>query len=78
MRFDLLADLESRVQPLLRHINENVPKGTGFALLLFRFDGPEATYGANAERSDMIKFLRECADRLEDRQDKPPIRPTSN
>ncbi|MFL5327380.1 MAG: hypothetical protein ACJ8C4_00565 [Gemmataceae bacterium] len=75
MRQDLLADLERRVAPLLDHIKASTPPGTGFAVLLFRFDGDEATYGSNAQRPDMIKFLRECADRIEARMDKPLIDP---
>ena len=75
INFARLADLERRVSPLLDHIKANVPDGTGFALLLFRFDGPEATYGANAKRPEMIQALRECADRLEARQDRPIINP---
>lgn len=75
MNFARLADMERRVRPILDHIKENVPDGTGFAVLLFRFDGPEATYGSNARRKEMIQSLRECADRLEQRQDRPIINP---
>jgi hypothetical protein len=78
MRFDILADMERRVAPILDHIKAHTPAGTGFAVLLFRFDGHEATYGSNAQRADMIQALRECADRLEQRMDKPIIKPESN
>lgn len=78
MRLHLLADMESRVAPILDHIKEHTPPGTGFAVLLFRFDGHEATYGSNAQRQDMIAALRECADRLEARMDKPIIDPGNN
>jgi hypothetical protein len=39
----------------------------GFALLVFRFgdDGKSSDYISNADRQDMIKALRETADRLE-------------
>lgn len=70
--------MESSVTPLLHHIKANVPEGCGFALLVFRFDGKEATYGSNAQRPDMIKALRETADRLEQRMDKPIIRAGDN
>lgn len=47
--------------------------GLGFAFLLFEFHTPgESNYISNAERRDMIKALRETADRLERSQD---IRP---
>jgi hypothetical protein len=79
MRVEILRSLESKVQPLCRVIDaelNGVVKGkdrkNGFAILLFRFDGDEATYGSNAERADMVKALRECADRLEARADSPP------
>lgn len=75
MRVHLLYEMEQKVRPILDHIKSVVPDGTGFAVLLFRFDGKEATYGSNARRDDMIKALRECADRLEERQDKPTINP---
>ena len=77
MRLDVLHDMEIRVKPILDHIKASVPDGTGFAVLLFRFDGHEATYGSNARRDDMIKSLRECADRLESRMDKPIIDPNN-
>jgi len=47
-------------------------KRVGFALLVFPFnDVPEAggDYISNAQRSDMIKVLRNTADRLEQKQD---------
>ena len=41
--------------------------GIGFALLLFEFGdaGTWSTYISNAQRDDMIKALRECANNLE-------------
>lgn len=77
-RVDILARMEASVRPLLDHIKANTPPETGFALLLFRFDGAEGTYGSNAQRTEMIQALRECADRLEARQDKPLIRGEDN
>jgi hypothetical protein len=42
----------------------------GFCLLVFEFhNAGMANYIANAQRPDMIKALRETADRLEKRQD---------
>lgn len=44
----------------------------GFCLLIFPFHFPGITnYVSNADRKDMIKALRETADRLERREDKP-------
>lgn len=73
-----LVELERLVQPLLRAIDQVTPDGTGFAVLLFTFDGAEATYGSNARRPDMIKALRECADRIEARQDFKATDPNDN
>jgi hypothetical protein len=46
-------------------VNSQRDEKIGFAVLLFSFDGKESTYVSNAQREDMIKYLRECADRLE-------------
>ncbi len=52
-------------------------KGLGFALIVFPFyDAGMSNYISNAEREDMIKALRETADRLESKQDF--ITPESN
>lgn len=76
IRPDKLAQMERQVQPLCAGIDTAlkaaVGERVGFALLVFAFDGPEATYGSNAQRDDMIKALRECADRLEHRRDALP------
>lgn len=61
--------IEQKMQSLARVIAGSIPQGCGFALLVFAFEGPEASYVSNANRSDMIRALRECADRLEARQD---------
>ena len=45
----------------------------GFAVMIFEFHRPGiSNYISNAEREDMIKALRELADRLEKKQDIPP------
>ena len=69
IRPHFLAAMEAMVQPLCKTIDAVVPEGTGFAVMLFRFDGSELTYGSNAKREDMIKALREQANQLEARQD---------
>lgn len=70
--------LEDMTEPELRHLTTRIldgvkaelPEGTGFCVLFWPF-GEHAIshYGSNARRSDMILALRECADRLERRED---------
>ena len=49
----------------------------GFALIVFNFHEPGiSNYISNARREDMIKSLRETADRLEKNQDIPAAHPT--
>jgi hypothetical protein len=72
--------LEDMTEPELRHLLdaigkriEQVATSRGvdrphFALLLFN-DPRVAQYVCNCERADVIKAMRECADRLEGRQD---------
>lgn len=50
--------------------------GAGFVLLGFTFgEGGFSTYLSNGCRSDVVRLLRETADRLEANEDMPPIRP---
>lgn len=50
-------------------IEDSIPRGFGYALLVFPFRVPGITnYISNAKRADMIKELREAADRLERNQ----------
>lgn len=44
----------------------------GFALLVFPFDNPSGDYVSNVERSDMVKAMREIANRIEDNEVIPP------
>jgi len=55
-------------------LDELFPKqNLGFTLLLFEFCNPGiANYISTAKRSDMIKHLRETANRLENKEDIPP------
>jgi hypothetical protein len=46
-------------------INRAGNTGMGFMLLLFSFDGPEATYISNGAREDMVKALYELLGRFE-------------
>lgn len=52
--------------------------GVGFAIVTFEFGDNPGRYGnyiSNGQRPDMIRALRECADRLEKRQDYKTIDP---
>jgi hypothetical protein len=77
-----MADLhQKRVEAmdiLAASLDEILPdiygERVGFALFTFPFGGQEGQPGdwiSNAERKDMIKFMREIADRLEAGQDIP-------
>ena len=58
------------MQQMAEKISPMLPKDFGFAILVFPFgDGGTSNYISNAERADMIKALRETADRLEYKQD---------
>jgi hypothetical protein len=48
------------------------PERMGFALIVFPFSGGVSDYISNGERKDMIKALRETADRIETNQIIPP------
>lgn len=57
-----MRNLANLIQPQIN--------GLGFALLVFPFNEPGmSNYISNAERKDMIKALREAADRFEKNQD---------
>lgn len=60
--------------PIMKDVGEAISytfPGLGFALLVFELNDANghADYISNAHRGDMIKFLRETADRLESKQD---------
>lgn len=69
IRAALLAVMESRARQLASLIHDMIDpyreNKMGFALLLFSFDGSESTYVSNAQREDMIKFMREMLAHLE-------------
>jgi hypothetical protein len=57
---------------LLDAIKERLPPDTSFTVLFWPFgEHGIAQYGSNSKRADMIRALRETADRLERRQDVP-------
>ena len=57
-----LRDLISAVSNVL---DDEYDKHMGIALIIFDFDGDQTDYICNAKRKEMIKALRETADRIE-------------
>ena len=68
---ELLKQLASIIDTTLESVFR---KRLGFALIVFEFgEGNKAgDYISNGNREDMIKALRETADRLEANEDIPP------
>lgn len=65
-------EMKKMMQDAANGVVQAIPTGTLFALIVF--DEPRVgQYISNANRSDMIKALRETADRLEMRQDVPMV-----
>lgn len=67
---EVMQSIARRVDLILR---KNYPGDKrGFCVIVFNFNNPGIShYVSNADREDMIKALRETADRLEKRQDNP-------
>lgn len=64
---------EEKMREAGRAIESIMPKGLGFALVVFDFKNPGiGNYISNAQRPDMVKSLRETANRLENNEDIPP------
>jgi hypothetical protein len=63
-------ELKQYMQLLGEATSAVVPAGTLFVLLVFDEPGL-VQYVSSADRSDIIKAMRECADRLEAREDVP-------
>lgn len=58
------------MQQMAEKIAQMLPKDFGFSIIVFPFNQPGVSnFISNVNRSDMIKALRETADRLEKRQD---------
>lgn len=60
-----------KMQEMANKVLALLPKGFGFIILVFPFykKNGVSNYISNANRSDMIKALREAADKLENKQD---------
>lgn len=66
-----MLQLEKDMQEIAK-ILDACFENRGFALIVFEFHNPGiGNYVSNAERSGMIKALRETADRLEANEDIP-------
>jgi hypothetical protein len=57
--------MERTAREIADILGSQCPEGWGFALLFFDFKGPESSWISNANRADMVKMLRETADKLE-------------
>jgi len=62
--------LRDLLNGLARDVSKRTPKGTLFFLVLFDDPGL-CQYVSNARREDIVKAMRETADRLEQNQDVP-------
>lgn len=62
---ETLKKAEEASRGIAAVIGKTLPPDWGFALFMFDFHGPESTWISNAHRADMVKFLREMADKLE-------------
>lgn len=66
----LMRDLYNLMEAILE---EECEEKMGFALIVFPFGKEQiANYISNVMREDMIKTMRETADRLEKKEDMPP------
>ena len=65
-------ELRELTNAVCRAVDDLLPPGTGFAVLFWPHGEHKVSqYGSNCRRADMVKALREAADRLEKRQDVP-------
>lgn len=70
---DIMRELGSAIDSVLKDFWDNM----GFVLIVFEFFKPGiSNYISNGQRSDIIKALRETADRLEAKEDIPPAHKT--
>lgn len=69
----LFPAAEKAAQAVAGVINTALPPGYGFALLAFSFgEGGYLTHVSNANRADLVRVLREAADKIERNVDQPP------
>lgn len=64
-----LEEAENEARKLARFIKSSMPIGWGFVLVLFSHgENGVFTYLSDSNRSDIIKFLREMAHKLENNE----------
>ena len=71
---ELKVKMDQAIRWLENHLpGGNGPRGNALVVLLASgtFEAGVAQYAANARREDIVRFLRETADRLEARDDVP-------
>jgi len=69
--------VEAVTREIGKRIGSALPPGWGFGLTVFQFGTPFSTWVSNCNRTDMIKALRELADRLEVDRAGGPVAPFS-
>lgn len=58
------------MKTMAKEVRKYLPKDFGFTIIVFPFKAPGiSNYISNANRLDMIKALRETANRLEKKED---------
>jgi hypothetical protein len=65
-------ELRKLTTSALNALRSVLPKGTGFAVVFAPYSDRGygiGQYGSNVHRPDMIKMLRDCADRIESNLD---------
>ncbi len=67
---DRMREAESASRSIAREIARIIPEGWLFTLNLFDTKSGGSLYISNAEPADVPKALRECADRIEEREKK--------
>ena len=66
------SDLHNLINSVCTVVNDMLPPDTGFCILMFPFGkAGNSQYGSNCNREDMVRALREAANRLDNREDKP-------
>jgi len=67
-------ELKTFMQWVAEGIQERLPDRNTFFALLICDDHSEMQYISNGNREDVVRAMRECADRLEKHQDKPRVK----
>lgn len=68
-----LGAAESGARKFAQALDSLLPPSMGFAVLIFSFDGPEMSYISNAERSTMVKAMKEFTEAAESYSDFPSV-----